>query len=190
MKLLLGLVIIFCSTGLLKCSITICKKKVPKFPVSYNDIQSTMKDLVIGDKDIHIDHTSFNFTHPAIRFQMINFNIAATMEWPPYVNTTAICATSDVDVSVQQVKNHFYNLMGDPELEELMNDAMESLGPEMVQILWKEFKEFYGDYIRKIIEDIINGNKFTGITSHVLQATVQNLKQLDWLPGISDLIKF
>ncbi|CAH1988632.1 unnamed protein product [Acanthoscelides obtectus] len=135
---------------------------------------------------VHV--TCFGSTH--VLFQMINFNIAATMEWPPYVNTTAICATSDVDVSVQQVKNHFYNLMGDPELEELMNDAMESLGPEMVQILWKEFKEFYGDYIRKIIEDIINGNKFTGITSHVLQATVQNLKQLDWLPGISDLIKF
>nr|CAI5826907.1 unnamed protein product [Callosobruchus analis] len=83
-------------------------------------------------------------------FQMINFNIVATMEWPLFENGTAICATSNVDVSVQQVKNHYYNLMEDPELEELMNEAMESMAPEIVQILWNEAKENYNDIIKKV----------------------------------------
>ncbi|VEN52592.1 unnamed protein product [Callosobruchus maculatus] len=119
-------------------------------------------------------------------FQMINFNIIATMEWPLFDNGTAICATSNVDVSLQQAKSHFYNLMEDPELEELMNDAMENMAPEIVQILWEEAKENYDDIIKKIIEHLINGNIFMGVASHILQTAVRSTKEFDILNGIHD----
>nr|CAI5826908.1 unnamed protein product [Callosobruchus analis] len=78
--------------------------------------------------------------------------------------------------------------MEDPELEELMNEAMESMAPEIVQILWNEAKENYNDIIKKIIEYLINGKTFMGITSHIFQSTVQQMKQFDMLPGMINFL--
>ncbi|XP_044258471.1 uncharacterized protein LOC123007306 [Tribolium madens] len=104
--------------------------------------------------------------------ELLNFSIAMTNF---SINVTdEICLPVNIDINLQQVKNHFDKFMDDPDLEKLFNDAIMDILPETFNILWAEMKDIFDKPLEDEINNIIHHHNISALM-HTLRRA-QNVK--------------
>ncbi|XP_063926178.1 uncharacterized protein LOC135139775 [Zophobas morio] len=72
------------------------------------------------------------------------------------ITSDGICLPVNLEIDLQEIRNHFSGLMGDDELEDLFNRVVTDIVPEALKIVWRELEDMFDAALQDEIQDIIN----------------------------------